>query len=350
MFKILDDNKVFYQWDKNRKLIIEDENIKEVHFCNRTDDIALMCEVYEKDGLRLVDVPNKLLTESWDIKVYASDGDNTRYYDTIKVIERKKPSDYVYEETEVFTYRQLEKRLIEIETAGFKKDVEEYFESHPVAFSVNGQTGEVVLNADDVRAISIDNKASYDDAVTKAHTHSNKTALDKITDSKLTGYDNAVSNTHTHSNKSTLDKITEAKITSWENKSEFDGKYSSLTGIPTDIAKTSYVDSKVAVKANTADLATVATSGSYGDLTHKPYVVGVDCTPEEEISTYFDKDARVEELVSNYIKAYTNVPGCQDKLTDAAIEAYRQEQSDRIDNCMPCQPGEGNVEIKLVFD
>ena len=174
MFKILDDNKVFYQWDKNRKLIIEDENIKEVHFCFCIDDIALMCEVYEKVGLRLVDVPNKLLTESWDIKVYASDGDNTRYYDTIKVIERKKPSDYVYEETEVLTYRKLEKRLIEIETAGFKKDVEEYFESHPVTVSVNGQTGEVVLNADDVGAISIDNKASYDDAVNKAHTHANK--------------------------------------------------------------------------------------------------------------------------------------------------------------------------------
>ena len=30
MFKILDDNKVFYLWDKNRKLIIEDENIKEI--------------------------------------------------------------------------------------------------------------------------------------------------------------------------------------------------------------------------------------------------------------------------------------------------------------------------------
>lgn len=115
MFKILDDNKVFYQWDKNRKLIIEDENIKEVHFCNRTDDIALMCEVYEQNGLRLVDVPNKLLTDKWDIKVYASDGDNTRYYDTIKVIERKKPSDYVYEETEVLTYRKLEKRLSELE-------------------------------------------------------------------------------------------------------------------------------------------------------------------------------------------------------------------------------------------
>ena len=205
MFKILDDNKVFYQWDKNRKLIIEDENIKEVHFCNRTDDIALMCEVYEKNGLRLVDVPNKLLTDKWDIKVYASDGDNTRYYDTIKVIERKKPSDYVYEETEVLTYRKLEKRLSEIETAGFKKDVEEYFESHPVAVSVNGQTGEVVLNADDVGAISIDNKASYDDAVTKAHTHSNKSALDKVTD---------------------------AKISSWDNKSNFDGDYNSLTNKP----------------------------------------------------------------------------------------------------------------------
>ena len=205
MFKILDDNKVFYQWDKNRKLIIEDENIKEVHFCNRTDDIALMCKVYEQNGLRLVDVPNRLLTDIWDIKVYASDGDNTRYYDTIKIIERKKPSDYVYEETEVLTYRKLEKRLIEIETAGFKKDVEEYFSTHPVAISVNGRTGEVVLNADDVGAISIDNKTSYDDAVNKAHTHSNK---------------------------STLDKVTEAKISSWDNKSNFDGDYNSLTNKP----------------------------------------------------------------------------------------------------------------------
>lgn len=204
VFTILNGN-CFFQWDKNRKVVVHDDTITEVHFCNRLDNLALMCEVYECNGIRIADVPNKLLTESWDIKVYGSDGNYTRHYETFKVVARTKPTDYVYEETEVFTYRQLEKRLIEIETAGFKKDVEEYFESHPVAVSVNGQTGEVVLNADDVRAISIDNKASYDDAVTKAHTHANKSALDKVTD---------------------------AKISSWDNKSNFDGDYNSLTNKP----------------------------------------------------------------------------------------------------------------------
>ena len=204
VFTILNSN-CFFQWDKNRKVVVHDDTITEVHFCNRLDNLALMCEVYECNGIRIADVPNKLLTESWDIKVYGSDGNYTRHYETFKVVGRTKPTDYVYEETEVFTYRQLEKRLIEIETAGFKKDVEEYFESHPVAVSVNGQTGEVVLNADDVGAISIDNKASYDDAVTKAHTHANKSALDKVT---------------------------EAKISSWDNKSNFDGDYNSLTNKP----------------------------------------------------------------------------------------------------------------------
>ena len=204
VFTILNSN-CFFQWDKNRKVVVHDDTITEVHFCNRLDNLALMCEVYECNGIRIADVPNKLLTESWDIKVYGSDGNYTRHYETFKVVGRTKPTDYVYEETEVFTYRQLEKRLIEIETAGFKKDVEEYFESHPVAVSVNGQTGEVVLNADDVGAISIDNKASYDDAVTKAHTHANKSALDKVTD---------------------------AKISSWDNKSNFDGDYNSLRNKP----------------------------------------------------------------------------------------------------------------------
>ena len=62
VFTILNGN-CFFQWDKNRKVVVHDDTITEVHFCNRLDNLALMCEVYECNGIRIADVPNKLLTE-----------------------------------------------------------------------------------------------------------------------------------------------------------------------------------------------------------------------------------------------------------------------------------------------
>ena len=42
MFKIYDGRSEFYQWDLNRKLIISDPTIDEVHFCNKTDNCSLV--------------------------------------------------------------------------------------------------------------------------------------------------------------------------------------------------------------------------------------------------------------------------------------------------------------------
>lgn len=39
---------------------------------------------------------------------------------------------------------------------------------------------------------------------------------------------------HTHDNKSVLDGITAANVSAWDNKSDFDGKYTSLTDKPFD--------------------------------------------------------------------------------------------------------------------
>ena len=50
------------------------------------------------------------------------------------------------------------------------------------------------------------------------------------------------------------------------------GAYSDLTGTPTGLATETYVDTAVGLKANTADLATVATTGAYSDLTGTPTV------------------------------------------------------------------------------
>lgn len=116
MFKIEDGREEFYQWDLDRRLIVEDASIVEVHFCNRTDECSLVCEVYDKDGERLVNVPNILLQTDWRINVYAYDGQATKHSTTFKVNRRSKPADYVYTETEVLRYEDLEKRIENLET------------------------------------------------------------------------------------------------------------------------------------------------------------------------------------------------------------------------------------------
>jgi hypothetical protein len=77
LFKIYDGRNQFYQWDIDRKLIVNDAEITQVHFCNRTDDCSLVCETYAEDGLNIVNVPNILLQEDWRINVYAYDKNYT---------------------------------------------------------------------------------------------------------------------------------------------------------------------------------------------------------------------------------------------------------------------------------
>jgi hypothetical protein len=115
MFSIYDGREEFYQWDKDRKLIVEDKTIKEVHFCNKTDDCSLVCEVYEDGGQRLVNVPNILLTTDWRINVYGYTEDYTKHSACFKVNGRSKPADYVYTETEVLNYNSLLERVEALE-------------------------------------------------------------------------------------------------------------------------------------------------------------------------------------------------------------------------------------------
>lgn len=119
MFKLINDRDSFYQWDLNQKLIVEDSSVDEVHFCNKTDDCSLVCEVYEQDGKRLVNVPNILLTEAWDIRAYAYCNDcYTKQSERFKVIARTKPADYVYTETEIKSWESIEARVEALEASG----------------------------------------------------------------------------------------------------------------------------------------------------------------------------------------------------------------------------------------
>ena len=105
MFSIYDGRAEFYQWDLDRKLIVNDNTIKQVHFCNKTDECSLVCDTYADGSLTVVDVPNILLQSDWRINVYGYTGDYTKHSAVFKVNRRTKPADYIYTETEVFNYQ-----------------------------------------------------------------------------------------------------------------------------------------------------------------------------------------------------------------------------------------------------
>lgn len=106
-FEIYGGRNEFWQWDSNQKLIVNIPDCTEVHFCNKTDDCSLVCKVC--DGQ--VSVPNILLQEARAITVFAfvknSDESHTKYAEIFRVLERTKPADYVYTETEVKTVERL---------------------------------------------------------------------------------------------------------------------------------------------------------------------------------------------------------------------------------------------------
>ena len=60
-----------------------------------------------------------------------------------------------------------------------------------------------------------EDKAFYDDANSKKHTHSNKSTIDKITETLLIRWNEAYDKRHEHENKGTLDTVTQAILDNW---------------------------------------------------------------------------------------------------------------------------------------
>ena len=146
MFLIEDGRSQFYQWDLNRRLIIEDQEITQVHFCNRTDECSLVCDAYTEDGIRLVDVPNVLLQTNWRINVYAFDKEYTKHNAVFTVVARTKPADYVYTETEVHTWNELDAKIAEVQE-GISEAVEDYLEQNPVEVDLSNYYDKAAVDA-----------------------------------------------------------------------------------------------------------------------------------------------------------------------------------------------------------
>ena len=137
MFKILDGRDELFQWDINRQIIVSDASIDAIHYSNRTDDSALVVEVKEKNGLRVADIPNILLQESWDINVYGyCDGYYTKQAARIKVNPRTKPESYVYTETEVLNYNTVMEKIDRVEN-NIAEAVNDYLIKNPVVVDLS---------------------------------------------------------------------------------------------------------------------------------------------------------------------------------------------------------------------
>ena len=163
MFKIYDGRDKFYQWDLDRQLIIDDPTVTQVHFSNRTDDSSLVCEVYQQDGLNLVNVPNILLQEDWRINVYAYDVNYTKYSETFDVERKSKPENYVYTETEVLNYKTLAEKIKQIDT-DIGQSVEDYLTENPVTVDLSDYYTKQEVDAK-IPEIGADGKSAYEIAV-----------------------------------------------------------------------------------------------------------------------------------------------------------------------------------------
>ena len=155
MFKIQDGRKSFTQWDLNRKIIVEDDSITQVHFTNLLNKNALVSEVKN----HLADVPNVLLQDYGTILIYGYDGNYTKYVEAFRVVRREKPEDYLYTETEVLNYNNLLERMNNIE-GSIEQVVTDYLRENPPKVDLDGYaTKEYVDNA--IAAISAVDLSDY---------------------------------------------------------------------------------------------------------------------------------------------------------------------------------------------
>lgn len=145
MFSLYDERTQLYQWDLNRKVIVSDTTICEVHFCNRTSDCSLVVEPYWLDGVFVADIPNILLQDSRPIRVYAyCDDEYTLTEQQFTVKSRTKPTDYVYTQTEVITIQGVERRIDKLE-----ETLEDYYTKEETDTAIYNSRDTYYLNFGD---------------------------------------------------------------------------------------------------------------------------------------------------------------------------------------------------------
>lgn len=197
MIKLADGRGLLYQWDTGRQVECDAE---QVHFSNHHYGTSI--DINVKDGKATI--PNQLLTSAMPIKAWAwvkdSSGEYTKEEQIFLVAKRNKPSDYVYTPTEIKTWQDLQNQIGDLNNlttvhkdnlvnaindaagSGGASTAEEVSYTHAYERWVNVKEAldgyYTYLNAFDV---------AIDELAQTAHTHDNKSVLDKLSvaDGKL---------------------------------------------------------------------------------------------------------------------------------------------------------------------
>ena len=110
MFAIANGRKALWQWDLNQQLTVAG-SCTEVHYLDKGAPFTLTVAV--KDGK--ADIPNVLLQRPGRLVVYAyivdAQDHHTKTCETFGISARPKPDDYVYTETEVKTWSDLQSQI-----------------------------------------------------------------------------------------------------------------------------------------------------------------------------------------------------------------------------------------------
>lgn len=110
IFKIYDGRTYFWQWDTNQKLIVLDDTITEVQFSNRDMNHSITKCVYEKNGVKMCDIPDTILQLPKNLVAYAyADGATVKCV-KFAVMKRPIPEGYVAGQTE-----DIEDKLTQID-------------------------------------------------------------------------------------------------------------------------------------------------------------------------------------------------------------------------------------------
>ena len=129
-----------YQWEIGRKIRVDTSvgtRAVVVQFAHPGDNEALSVTPKEENGVIVAEVPNIMLQSGDKLLVFLVEMDEncveTTRHSVFHVVNRPKPADYIYTETEVLNYTYLDNRLKDLEGDGLAQAVEDYLKKNPVS-------------------------------------------------------------------------------------------------------------------------------------------------------------------------------------------------------------------------
>ena len=114
-FLVLDappEKESLYQWDLNQRFVVVDPNVLQVQYYFSEKIGLLSCAIYEEDGTTYVNIPNIILQQSGSFRAYIYGKDHTIVHFQVSIEKRPKPDNYIYEETEAVSIKELVDAII----------------------------------------------------------------------------------------------------------------------------------------------------------------------------------------------------------------------------------------------